>query len=101
MQPFEFLTLSEAEAALIVDSLQGLYDSDIAPAQSLAFEVHHAVREAFAGERYQVDGEFLIARVASLSDDQAQAVIDASAKYWALMRNGLSRKESLSEAGLL
>lgn len=74
------LDLSEPEAMLIIDSLNGSL-LDTSSYRLLWAEIDDALDDGLA-EKWGIDGFALVAKLRALSPAQAMAVIDAGERWW-------------------
>jgi hypothetical protein len=93
------VTLSEREALLICDALNGTL---VEPhtAQLLWAQIDDAIRLDGLADKWEVDGPALVARLRTLSYCQALAVTDAVERWWAAGPRG-DRAEALRAVGLV
>ncbi len=92
--------LSEAEASLIVDALNGWY-AEPYTVQLLWAEVADAIRLDGLADKWHCDGDALTAKLQSLSYSQALAVVDATERFWIRNEAGESLAEQLRAVGLI
>lgn len=106
MAPYEFLTLTPAEARLVVHSQLGhLRTEGIAARDELTLSIGDSCGPDAEGDRLDVvhgvaDWRSLVQRIHNLTEAQAAAVLDACAAFW----NGdlsLYTDEALQQVGLL
>jgi len=93
------VVLSEGEAALIVDGLNGSY-VELMTAQLLAAEIADSLDDGLA-DKWDVDGPALVAKVAGWSLASRLAVCDAVERFW---RDGYqveTMADRLAAVGLL
>lgn len=106
MHPYEFLTLTPAEARLLVAALNGhLRTPGISARDELCLSIADSCGPAAEGDRLDLqfgveDWARLVVRLSQLSAPQAEAVLDAVERFWA---GGLTLEtdEALQEAGIL
>mgnify|MGYP005836664335 CR=1 FL=1 len=99
------LELSEAEAGLVMDALNGTLFEPHGLGQLWA-EVAVAIHYGDLGTKHGVDTAALIDKLRSLTPGQAAAMVDAAARFWqspnptgeALRRVGLVREPAESPA---
>ena len=78
------LTLTPAEAALIIDAQNAvLVQLEHWAGQSLAHQVEDAISLDGLADKWQVDGEALVAKLAELGDIACIALVDWAARFWA------------------
>lgn len=88
------ITLSEAEASLVVDACNGILFKSWSVSLLWA-TVDNAIRLEGMADKWQVDGPALVERLRGLSYCQSLALVDAVERYWqapdgeALRRVGL------------
>lgn len=105
-RPYDFLTLSPAEARLIVAALNGHVATPGIPARDeLALAITDSCGPDAEGERLDTlygvrDWRALVARISALSDPQAADVLAAATAFWS-GDHGLYLDESLQRVGLL
>ncbi|MDE3096871.1 MAG: helix-turn-helix transcriptional regulator [Chloroflexota bacterium] len=103
LRPYEYLSLSSAEASLVVDALNGHMAAGGAR-RDLLLAVYDSVglpdsEGADLARTWGVtDRRGLVARIAALSDAQAGGVLRAAQAYW---RQDGEHAERLSAAGLV
>lgn len=106
MQPYQFLTITPAEARLIVSALNGHLRVDgISAKNELSLSIADSCGPDCEGERLDTlygitDWVTLVARIHALTEDQANTVLDAAAAFW----DGdldLYTDEALQKVGLL
>lgn len=73
--------LSEDEASLIVDALNGML-TEPHTAHLLWAEIDDAITGDGLAEKWSVDGQALVARLRALTPFAALAVSDAAERYW-------------------
>lgn len=101
--PCEYLSLSEAEASLVVDALNGHMATGGARSE-LLLAVYDSVglpdseSDDLAATWGVTDRRGLVARIAALSDAQAAGVLRAAQAYW---EAGGEHAERLSAVGLI
>ncbi len=89
------LTFSEGEAGLIVDVLNGTLTAHASQAAMLWAEVADGIRLDHLDEKWQVDGEQLVATLKALRLAQCLAIVDAAERYWAAV--GAGRKPAVED----
>ena len=78
------LTLTPAEAALIIDVQNSvLVQLEHWASQALAHQVEDGISLDGLAEKWQVDGEALVAKLAGLGDIACIALGDWAARFWA------------------
>lgn len=93
------VSLTEGEAGLIVDALNGTI-IDVQAAQLLAYEIADSYDDGLC-EKWEVDGPALLATIRGWSTLQRLAVCDAVERFW---RNGYhvgSTADALARVGLV
>ncbi len=83
------ITLSEAEASLVVDALNGTI-MEPHTYRLLWAEVDDAVRLDGLDRKWGVDGDALVTKLRALSPGATMAVVDAAERYWAAAARGES-----------
>ena len=73
--------LSEKEACLIVDSLNGTV-LDANTAQSLWFSIEDSINLDGLADKWGVDGASLVEKLKELNAFQAMAIADAAERFW-------------------
>lgn len=92
------IELSEAEASLVCDALNGtLFEPHTI--RLLWAEVDDAIRHDGLAEKWGVDGPALVERLRSLTPGQAYALVDAVERFWLDASSPAS--ERLRTAGLV
>ncbi|MEW5952606.1 MAG: hypothetical protein AB1815_02450 [Bacillota bacterium] len=75
--------LTESEACLIVDALNGsLYDAQSAP--MLWASIQDAITLDGLAAKWRVDGAALVEKLRALSAFQSMALVDAAERFWSL-----------------
>lgn len=94
-------SLSEGEASLIVDVLNGTITEPHSAALLWA-EIDDAITNDGVAERWSVDGEELVYNLRRASAFEALALIDAAERYWQSVARGeeMSQTERLRKVGL-
>lgn len=105
LEPYEYLSLSPGEAGLIVDALNGHMAAPGAGArEDLLLAVYDSLGlpdsdgDDLAPKWHVADRRGLVARIAALSDAQAEGVLRAARAYW---QHEGTHHERLSAAGLI
>lgn len=93
------VSLSEGEAGLIIDALNGTW-IDPTTAQLLPHEVEDALGDGLA-EKWGVDGQSLVERLRRMSLTQRLAICDAAERYWADSYHVDSTADRLLRVGLV
>lgn len=100
----ERVELSEPEACLLVDALNGTA-MDATSYRSLSLCVSDACRVEGLDAKWDVDRRELEAKLQSVTPGQAMAVVDAAERFWKRVsessESDLSTPELLEEVGLL
>lgn len=91
--------LTEGEASLIVDALNGTI-IDVSTAQLLAAEVEDGLGDGLA-EKWGVDGGALVAKVRAWTLAQRMAVCDAAERFWGDEHHVDSTGDRLAAVGLV
>ena len=74
--------LSEPEMGLILDTLNGTMFIDTFSPAFIAQEIADAVRYDRSDEKWECDGEALIAKMAKFSYAENLAIVDAAERFW-------------------
>lgn len=88
--------LSEGEAGLIVDALNGTL-LDAHSYRYLPAEIMDALNGTLLTDKWAVDGEALTGKLARLSRGQLLAVVDAAERYWQRAGQAAGQGEPLPE----
>lgn len=105
MNVYEFLTLTDREACLIIDALNGhLRNPHIAPHDELTLAIADSIGSGASGDRldlkWSIDGSTLVARIAGLTDLQAAITMDCVAAFWRNAADQAPIGDRLHAAGL-
>lgn len=107
LEPRDVLTLSPQEATLVVAALNGhVRTPGVAAQQELLLSVFDSCGPDCEGERLDevhgvADWRGLIARIAALSDAQADMVLEAAAAFWELGGHADHIADDLHTVGLV
>lgn len=93
------LHLTEPEASLICDALNGTWLQESVAARHLWAEVEDAIQLNRLDRKWSVEGPSLVERLRGLTLAQAWAVVDAVERFWAT--SDLPTREALRAAGLI
>jgi len=93
------VVLSEGEAALIVDALNGSY-IELMTAQLLAADIADSLDDGLA-DKWDVDGPALVAKVAGWSLASRLAVCDAVERFWRDGCQAETMADRLAAVGLI
>ncbi len=75
------VVLSEAEASLIVDALNGTaFLPEMVP--PLAIEIGDAIQIDHLDTKWEIDGAALLAKIRTWSPSESMAVVDAVERFW-------------------
>lgn len=91
--------LSEPEASLIVDALNGSF-IELTLAQLLEWEIEEALQDGLA-EKWGVDGEALVEKLKDYSLLQKMAICDSAEQFWKGDYRKADMTEALTRVGLL
>ena len=80
--------LSEPEMGLILDTLNGTMFIDTFSPAFIAQEIADAVRYDRSDEKWECDGEALIAKMAKFSYAENLAIVDAAERFWLEVKAG-------------
>ena len=88
--------LSDAEASLILDALNGTLWPEVNTVAYIPLEISDAIRLNGSDKKWQVDGAALVSKLANLTYAQKCAIADASERWW--QRVGKGDNPEVSEA---
>ncbi len=100
-QELQQVQLSEAEASLLVDALNGVLFEPPETARLLWAEVDDAIRLDGLDRKWGVDSQALIERLRRLTFAQALAVVDAVERAWKILPESDDRRATLRAVGLV
>lgn len=96
------VSLTEDEAMLICDALNGTLTEPATMARHLDADIEDAIRMDGLAEKWKVDGEWLITKLAALSFTASLACIDVVECAWNLCANGdADMRENVRKVGLV
>jgi hypothetical protein len=102
MAVYEYLTLSDSEASALVDAFNGHWfdpASSLDPRDELTLGLQDAGEIDGLSPKWGVKIDQLVVRIAGLSADQAQGVVEAVQAFW---DSSLPlTREALSDVGLV
>jgi hypothetical protein len=93
------IELSEPEAALVCDALNGLWMGEAAAVRLLWAEVADAIAHDRLDAKWGVDGEALVAKLRRLTPGQRLALLDSVERFW--LQADRPAAEVLREVGLV
>jgi hypothetical protein len=93
------IELSEPEALLVCDALNGLWITEAAAVRLLWAEVADAIAHDRLDAKWGVDGEALVAKLRRLTPGQRLALLDAVERFW--QQPDRPAAEVLREVGLV
>jgi hypothetical protein len=76
------IELTEAEAALVCDALNGLWMGEAAAVRLLWAEVADAIAHDALDAKWGVEGEALVSKLRRLTPGQRLALLDAVERFW-------------------
>lgn len=92
--------LTEGEALLIMDSLNGVL-TEPHTVSLLWANVADSIHGDGLDSKWGVDGPSLVAKLRALTYSQALAIADAATRWWHIQQDYADRSESLRVVGLL